>query len=52
MRLIIEGKKAEKKLRFTFELLDRHDSSTNTHSMARTTSYTATLALRMIAQGL
>ncbi len=52
MRIIVEGKKAEKKLRYTFELLDRHDSSTNTHSMARTTGYTATLALRMIAQGL
>ncbi|GAF90373.1 unnamed protein product, partial [marine sediment metagenome] len=46
------GKKAEKKLRYTYELLDRHDSSTNTHSMARTTGYTATLALRMIAQDL
>jgi lysine 6-dehydrogenase len=52
MRLIIEGKKAEKKLRYTYELLDRHDPSTNTHSMARTSGYTATLALRMIAQGL
>ena len=53
MRLIVEGKKAEKKLRYTYELLDRHNSSTNTHSMARTTGYTATLALRMIApQGL
>lgn len=52
MKLIVEGKKAEKKLRYTYELLDRHDSSTNTHSMARTTGYTATLVLRMIAQGL
>jgi saccharopine dehydrogenase-like NADP-dependent oxidoreductase len=52
MRLIIEGREAEKTLRYTFELLDRHDTSTNTHSMARTTGYTATLALRMIAQGL
>lgn len=52
MRLIVEGKKAVRKLRYTFELLDRHDSSTNTHSMARTTGYTATLALRMIAQDL
>jgi len=52
MRIIVEGKKAEKKLRYTYELLDRHDSSTNTHSMTRTTGYTATLALRMIAQGL
>lgn len=52
MKLIVEGKKAEKKLRYIYELLDRHDSSTNTHSMARTTGYTATLVLRMIAQGL
>ena len=52
MRLIIEGSKSNKKLRCTYELLDRHDLSTNTHSMARTTGYTATLALRMIAQGL
>ncbi len=52
MKLIVVGKKAEKKLRYTYELMDRHDSSTNTHSMARTTGYTATLALRMVAQGL
>jgi saccharopine dehydrogenase-like NADP-dependent oxidoreductase len=52
MKLIVEGKKAEKKLRYTYELLDRHDSSTNTHSMARTTGYTATLVLRMIVQGI
>lgn len=52
MKLIVEGKKAEKKLCYTYELLDRHDSFTNTHSMARTTGYTATLVLRMIAQGL
>lgn len=52
MKLIVEGKKAEKKLCYTYELMDRHDSSTNTHSMARTTGYTATLVLRMIAQGL
>ncbi|MBN1271856.1 MAG: saccharopine dehydrogenase NADP-binding domain-containing protein [Candidatus Aminicenantes bacterium] len=51
MRIIVEGKKAEKKRRHTFELLDRHDSSTNTHSMARTTGYTATLVLRMIVKG-
>ncbi len=52
MKLIVVGKKAENKLRYTYELMDRHDSSTNTHSMARTTGYTATLALRMIVQGL
>lgn len=52
MKLIVEGKKAEKKLRYTYELMDRHDPSTNTHSMARTTGFTATLVLRMIVQSL
>ncbi len=52
MKLIVEGKKADQNLRLTYDLLDRHDSSTNTHSMARTTGYTATLVLRMISQGL
>jgi lysine 6-dehydrogenase len=52
MKLIVEGKKADQNLRLTYDLLDRHDSSTNTHSMARTTGYTATLVLRMIARGL
>jgi saccharopine dehydrogenase-like NADP-dependent oxidoreductase len=52
MKLIIEGRKAEKTLRYTYELLDRHDTSTHTHSMARTTGFTATLVLRMIAQDL
>jgi lysine 6-dehydrogenase len=52
MRLTVEGKKMEKTLRYTYELLDHHDTTTNTHSMARTTGYTATLTLRMIAQGL
>jgi lysine 6-dehydrogenase len=52
LKLIVEGIKAETRLRFTYDLLDRHDSATKTHSMARTTGYTATIALRMIAQGL
>ena len=52
MRLIIEGKRAEKNLRYTYELLDRYDFSTHTHSMARTTGYTATLVLRLLAQSL
>jgi saccharopine dehydrogenase-like NADP-dependent oxidoreductase len=52
LKLIVEGKKEGIKVRYLYELLDRHDSSTNTHSMARTTGFTATLALRMIARGL
>ena len=31
--------------------LDRYDPETKTHSMARTTGYTATVALRLLAEG-
>lgn len=52
MKVIIEGKKENKNLRYTYDLLDRYDEKTNTHSMARTTGYTATTAIRMLAKGL
>lgn len=52
MRILIEGKKNKKKVRYTYNLLDRHDKKTNIHSMARTTGYTATTVVRLIAKGL
>ena len=52
MRIIIEGIKDGEKLRYTYDLYDRLDEETNTHSMARTTGYTATMAVRMLAKGL
>ncbi|HNW91112.1 MAG TPA: saccharopine dehydrogenase C-terminal domain-containing protein [Bacteroidales bacterium] len=52
MKVIVEGKKDGKKLRYTYDLLDFYDDETQTHSMARTTGYTATVALRMVASGL
>ena len=52
MKIIIEGEKDKKKYRYTYNLLDRHDEKTNTHSMARTTGYTATTVLRLIAKRL
>lgn len=52
MKVIIEGKKENKNLRYTYYLLDKYDEKTNTHSMARTTGYTATTAIRMLAKGL
>ena len=51
-RLIVVGKKDSTRLRYLYEMLDHHDSATQTHSMARTTGYTATLVLRMIAAGM
>ncbi len=52
MRVIVEGTKDGEKLRYTYDLFDRLDKETNTHSMARTTGYTATMAIRMLAKGL
>lgn len=52
MKIIVEGEKDKKKIRCTYNLLDGHDKKTNTHSMARTTGYTATIVLRLIANGL
>ncbi|MFH2141716.1 MAG: saccharopine dehydrogenase C-terminal domain-containing protein [Bacteroidota bacterium] len=52
MRVIVEGVKANKKLRYTYDLFDKYDQENNVHSMARTTGYTATMALRMVIRGL
>ncbi|MCP4545279.1 MAG: saccharopine dehydrogenase [bacterium] len=52
MQVIIEGERGGKRVRYTYDLLDRYDPATNVHSMARTTGYTATVALRMLAAGL
>jgi saccharopine dehydrogenase-like NADP-dependent oxidoreductase len=52
MQVIVEGEKDGEKLRYTYDLFDRFDAESNVHSMARTTGYTATAAVRMLARGL
>jgi lysine 6-dehydrogenase len=52
MMVIVEGIKDGKKMRFTWELSDQYDQATGIHSMARTTGYTATAAVRLISSGL
>ena len=52
MKIIVEGIKQGKKTRYTYDLLDSYDPETKVHSMARTTGYTATMALRMLMKGL
>lgn len=52
MKIIVEGEIGNKKLRYTYDLLDRYDHMTNIHSMARTTGYTATSVLSLISKGL
>lgn len=52
MQISVSGLKAGKPQTHVFDLYDEHDSVTGIHSMARTTGYTATVALRMLDAGL
>ncbi|MCG2812231.1 MAG: saccharopine dehydrogenase family protein [Candidatus Aminicenantes bacterium] len=52
MQVVVEGEKGGDRLRYVYDLFDRFDSSSNIHSMARTTGYTATAAVRMVGRGL
>lgn len=52
MRVIVEGTKDERKLRYTYELLDYHDERSGVHSMARVTGYTATSIVRLLSKGM
>lgn len=48
LRVIITGTKNNKRLRYTFDLYDEFDEKNGVHSMARTTGYTASMAVRLI----
>jgi len=52
LRLVVEGIKGGGSWRYSYDLLDRYDPATRTHSMARTTGYTATVVVRMLARGM
>jgi saccharopine dehydrogenase-like NADP-dependent oxidoreductase len=52
MQVIVEGEKDGTPRRYVYDLFDTYDAATEIHSMARTTGYTATVAARMLAQGL
>jgi len=62
MRIVVEGlgpkgqgpngRGAAGGVRTTYDLVDRYDRATATTAMARTTGYTATTAVRMLAAGL
>jgi saccharopine dehydrogenase-like NADP-dependent oxidoreductase len=51
MRVTVEGEKGGQRMRKVFNLLDRYDRATKTTSMARTTGYTCTAAVRLLAKG-
>jgi saccharopine dehydrogenase-like NADP-dependent oxidoreductase len=52
MKIVVEGLKDNKRTIYSYYLLDEYDKVTGVHSMARTTGYTATMALRMVTNGL
>ncbi|MEJ2482206.1 MAG: saccharopine dehydrogenase C-terminal domain-containing protein [Gemmatimonadota bacterium] len=52
MQVIVEGRDDRGRVLHRYDLLDRYDPATDTHSMARTTGYTATMAIRLLAAGL
>jgi len=51
MQVIVEGERAGRRVRHTYDLLDRYDRATQTTSMARTTGYTATIIARQVLRG-
>ncbi len=50
MKVIVEGLQDGKLKRVQYDLLDRFDEKTQTSSMSRTTGYTCTAAVNLIAQ--
>jgi saccharopine dehydrogenase-like NADP-dependent oxidoreductase len=51
MRVTVEGEQGGQHKRQELNLLDRYDRVTKTTSMARTTGYTCTAAVRLVAKG-
>lgn len=51
MRVVVTGSRGSERVRHTFSLLDRFDQASGIHSMARTTGYTATAVVRLLASG-
>ncbi len=52
MRIVVDGEKNGRPVHVVYTLADRFDRATETSSMARTTGYTAAMAVRMLAKGL
>jgi len=51
MRIIVEGRKGQKRLRYSYELLDYFDKETKTTSQSRLTGFPCAIAARLVARG-
>ncbi len=52
LKIKIEGLKNKKRKTLVYNLYDEYDTSTNTSSMARTTGYTCTAAVNLVAKNI
>ncbi len=52
MRVVVEGEKQGRMVRYTYDLLDKYDRTRQMTAMARTTGFTCALAVRLLAGGL
>jgi saccharopine dehydrogenase-like NADP-dependent oxidoreductase len=52
LRVLVAGRRDGEHLRYRYDLVDRYCESTGVSSMARTTGYTATMVVRLLADGL
>lgn len=50
MRVSVEGNENGKNIRYTYDLFDQYDKATQTSSMARTTGFTCTSAVRLLLE--
>lgn len=51
MRVELTGERDGRRVRHSYDLFDAYDPDTDTTSMARTTGYTCTAAVRLLAEG-
>jgi saccharopine dehydrogenase-like NADP-dependent oxidoreductase len=51
MKVVIEGMKEDKKLRYTYDMLDKYDREKHIFSIARTTGYTCTAVAQIVLAG-
>jgi saccharopine dehydrogenase-like NADP-dependent oxidoreductase len=51
MRVFVEGRREERRVRHTWDLFDGYDSETKIHSMSRTTAFAATSMATLLLRG-
>ena len=51
LRVLVEGRKDGRRLRYVWDLLDRYDPASGLRSMSRTTAFPAVLVARLLADG-